>query len=590
MKQTNLTKLTIAIDENYNAEQLKPLYRNYLSDFEVKLNRVKAPLIGLTKSYLVNLIAEIFNDKNLFLTLLSKFPEPIEKVFKKLCYESFNHSFKQLEKEFNFEIIKKNEKYRYPIFSDIFPPIHIFSNNRKYSENFEIYLHKDIANVVKDYFDIPDKYMIKETTKEINTNYVHTSNGEILEELNLYLKSVYNINEYASQKKILKSVLKSTSEQCGIEEFYKDSNNEEYSYLKTELIIHFFKQTKIFNSEDNFKTLKNMINLYKSGVSFCSTELIYHVKGLARYILDGYYFTDCIKLNNVFNTNIIGIIKKMPINKWVDIDNFYNNYFIHEGITYNLFATQIFKGIYYDTKDKYGYTSKEYIDKNSYYETILQPTIKGSVFLMATLGLIDIAYDKPKNNIKRASKDYLSVFDGVKYLKLNNFGAYILGLTNTFDVAKKNEDIEIKLSDSELNIYVKGKSKVKTMFLEDFADKINDSFYKVTYKSFLKDCSKSKNVENKINLFKSEISKDLPLIWREFFKDVKSRSDILEKEEEVVLYKLKNNPDLAYLFLKDHILKKYSLKVEKMMIAIKYSDLNKVRKRLNDLGYLGSII
>ncbi|MBC7474807.1 MAG: hypothetical protein H7263_10990, partial [Candidatus Sericytochromatia bacterium] len=169
-------------------------------------------------------------------------------------------------------------------------------------------------------------------------------------------------------------------------------------------------------------------------------------------------------------------------------------------------------------------------------------------------------------------------------------GAYIIGLTKSFesDISSK-KDAAIILDENELMINISGKNKLKTMFLKTFAAQISDNIYKVDYSSFLNECNNPEDIKKKITLFKQEVSEDYPRIWDNFFKEIVKKSVALEKSEGMIVYKLRKDQELIDLILKDEVLKKNILKVENFQIAIDKKDLSRVRKRLEEFGYVGII-
>jgi hypothetical protein len=59
---------------------------------------------------------------------------------------------------------------------------------------------------------------------------------------------------------------------------------------------------------------------------------------------------------------------------------------------------------------------------------LIAPFFKGFMFLLAAFGIVDIAFNTSKNeHIRKKEMDYLSVVDGLQYIRLTPLGAFIMG-------------------------------------------------------------------------------------------------------------------------------------------------------------------
>ena len=86
------------------------------------------------------------------------------------------------------------------------------------------------------------------------------------------------------------------------------------------------------------------------------------------------------------------------------------------------------------------------LEYKQYEDYIIEPFVKSYIFLLGIFGVFEIFYEKPffkkglylKNN-------YLSKYDGLKYIKLTNLGRYIFGYTDKYELPKIYEKQKYKL-------------------------------------------------------------------------------------------------------------------------------------------------
>jgi hypothetical protein len=208
------------------------------------------------------------------------------------------------------------------------------------------------------------------------------------------------------------------------------------------------------------------------------------------------------------------------------------------------------------------------------------------MFLLAAFGIVDIAFNYPKNaHIQKKDREYLSVFDGLQYIRLTPLGAFIAGLAKDYAFKGDMESANLVLDDKRLLITLDGKDRLKAMVLGQFADKISENCYKVTSGSFLKSCDTQKDIEAKIGLFKKHVSAKPPRIWEDFLNGILNKIDPLIPETAMSVFRLKEHPELIELMARDEVLQKCILKAEGYRVLISAQDLYKVKKRLESFGY-----
>ncbi len=103
-----------------------------------------------------------------------------------------------------------------------------------------------------------------------------------------------------------------------------------------------------------------------------------------------------------------------------------------------------------------------------------------------TLGLVDIAYYRPEeasndyyNRIGHFDLDYLSIYDGLQYLRLTELGAYILGLTEDHSEASSSETPVLLLSNKRIH-FMQPPTSIERVFLINYADELANDVWQLS--------------------------------------------------------------------------------------------------------------
>lgn len=230
-----------------------------------------------------------------------------------------------------------------------------------------------------------------------------------------------------------------------------------------------------------------------------------------------------------------------------------------------------------------GFTQHEIFLDNMIVE-LIHPFIKSYLFMMASLGLVEIAY----REVTAEKDNAVSCYDGLRFVRLTNLGKYALGLTNQY-VRTKTADVTYFELDKE-SLIVKSliDANPYESILCNMAEHISKKMYKVTPESFLKDCNTKKDIENKIALFKDYICDAPPANWKAFFKQMLDRCNpmIKPKKKYLLLQLPAENKELQRIVLSDPNIRKYILKAEDYHILVEQDNYKKFCDILKKYGYL----
>jgi hypothetical protein len=365
----------------------------------------------------------------------------------------------------------------------------------------------------------------------------------------------------------LKRVLKATK----LEEFY---SNEKGMTGTTKTLLHLLLILDLPNSKlQSIDSFEKMIEYLTKGV---------YIKRNRNSVYDLFFFHKGIHKRKYSSEGLEDImlskIKKLPINGWLSFDNIFNYLYLTCDIL-PLHASVAREEIYYHL----GSYNNDGKIKNNYYHYVQQPFVKGTFFMLAALGLVDIAYDNNPEELTFKG-DIPNVYQKLKYVRLNDFGAYILGVNKEYTVPKQEFTNELYLSSEALVVTTNEDNTTAEIILKNYMTKVSNTRYTTDYETFLNSCNSVSDIRLKINSFKKALNIDFPKNWEAFFVEIVDKADSFQGRNFKV-YELGKDSELIRLIARDEILKSMIIKAENYHILIKNKDLPLLKKRLLKFGY-----
>jgi hypothetical protein len=574
--EDEIAKIVEIIDNSYNVDAIKKIYKQYL------LHLFEVDTIPTKKAKLVCAMSIVFADKELFQRLLSFLPESVRKILDILVWEGGKHDIKKLEKMFGIQIAEMDDTY-YPNRKKLCNDYLLFQVQVDYYDrNDSLYLSDDLRGIIKRYMPLPEEYDLIPLDTIEKTTFMHVDNSMIIRQLALFVSYIKqgNIKLNKSQTKVMKSSVKLMEKCCHIREFYE--NNKDLECIKTQLIIDFLiiaSIEEISNPANSLKQLFDNFFKYKELKKYQLHELLSHIKG------DFYYYSNTLHEKKM-RLSFLNLLKELSGQHWYSIENVIKYCCYNEIYLDIVDRDSADRYLYYSSIGRYGLT-KVNITEKLYKDAIIIPLIKSVMFLFSAFGLLDIAYNLPENpSLQEKDHKYLSVFDGLKYIRLTKLGAYVLDLTREYEMETiEQQKASLILDKERLLIHMEGEDVLKRVALERIGERMSNTYYRVNCNSFLKECSCKEDIQQKVIFFKEYISSNPPQIWQDFLNDILKRINPLTIEENIVVCKLTPDKELISLIATDTILKKYILKAENYHILIESAHVNKIKKRLGELGY-----
>lgn len=574
-----------ALNEFYPKDILFRLYNRYFLDWIAEgyigsnLGLFEISLIceNSNKQTFMDLIEQVYLKEEVFCSVFATLDADVKKVFEEIMW---NEKF--------FIPSKNREKYlklenNYDLNKDLKEEYLFFKAEKDNKRGEYLYMDYDLIRVIRRFMPKPPEYNIIPLTK-IEECLVNNNEKELAENLKIYYDFYKQGGIVLSNSgKILKESKVNMKKYCNINEYYE--NSKDLDFLKTETIALFFFLVKEKYMNEEYFRVSNIKTIVQD---FLAGELIqeenYHYTSLYLNYLKG--VKNIWKSKEEIKRGLITIkkiIDEIPDDKIVSVDN------IIKAILYRDEFIEII-----DIKDAYDYI---YINEANYERTkilnyerylsyVVIPFIKSVLFLLGTMGVLELYYDYPSiNNCLYLKNGYLSKYDGLKYVKITALGKYCLGRIEDFDFAHTKDEGEVVLDEDRLIATIIGDVPVKTMFLERVSQKIAVNKYKFTKENFLRGLNGYQELEDRIAEFKTKISDNLNELWQGFFDDLVEKSSAIKAEHQFVVLKLKNDRELISTITKDERFKSLLLKGEDFHVLVKSENVGQVVDLFKEYGY-----
>lgn len=298
---------------------------------------------------------------------------------------------------------------------------------------------------------------------------------------------------------------------------------------------------------------------------------------------------------------LLALTKRLPPGEWIDVDALHDHALVHS-LPLQLFSTDSLHRVKVDhvrhsyvderkAKDYYGYGSDRAVGLDYVDHAVTRPLLRGHLTLMALLGVVDLAYERPHNDVvQNASHDFLTPFDGVRAVRLTPLGAYLTGRTKSYTApsAEAPSEAEVRLDDTYLLFTLSAEDKIKEMIADNLAERLGPRRYRLSYATFLKGCTTRTDVDDQVRRFHRHLAADVPPHFEAFFRDVRHKVDPLTPLPRMLVFKLDGGQELVRHLATDPVLQRYVRKAEGLHILVEEPHWSRVKDRLQALGYLVS--
>lgn len=461
--------------------------------------------------------------------------------------------------------------------------VHRYSTLRK--PEYILYIEPSVRRIINIYYDAPTGSVLKPIEEIEETTFVY-DRGEMDILLELPRLQAYaqqgNIKVSAKGKPAI-STLGKMKRKLNLSEFYPEDKTKIVGLMRSNLLAGLISTLGTASTSSNAEVLiKMLIQSYYNNNYRTVYKLLTHLKGTGH--TDEYYTE---KIEHHF----VHLLSELPENGWVSIDN------IYRFLKFSFVDIRPVKGytarnkLYYEYEamvkyERYAYKeTKHYIDNERYDQAITFPTLRGTFFLFAAFGLLDLAYDEIDGEIMGETCD--SPYDGLKYIRLTSLGAYVSGQKTHYEQPEGIGQAKIELSEDSLTIISNKNDPTAAIILEPFTEKVTPNRFRTDYSIFLTGIGDKRELADKIRLFKQAVTDKLPPNWIHFFEQLNKKIDPLELVSNMVVFKIPaDSPDLIKLIARDSKLKNICYKAEGYHILVEKKKLSTFKARLREFGYL----
>jgi len=447
-----------------------------------------------------------------------------------------------------------------------------------YGEDMDVLsISRNVIPLLKIVLPVPDDFNLEAVQNPKDTVYSYTNENEIFNFISIASDMLKNdLVEFGKtgEKPLAKSlnILKLSS---GINEFYSEKKLDSYAtdMLTRSFSYYYWASKKFKNSE--LDTLKEFVSdKFEDKYYFFITRILASHLKKVRY--DHHYGSE-VQLFRVLMTIIMGL----PKDSWVEVENILK-YSKYRELNFHLEYKGKTDNYILDNEDGY------YSCEKSYLQLFFNPVLKGSFFYLASLGLMEIKYDEPKSesNVKAKGKEYISVWDGLKYIKLTELGKYIFGLTNSYEQKSiKKVKTQLKFDEYKPIITIEASDTISQAKLDSFTEKYDENRYILNHAKIFKDCKTIKALELKIDSFYKNIEPNPPQVFKDFFDEIKRNQNLLKRDLKQVVIELKDNKKLLNLFMKNKKLQELVIKAQGYKVIVLKENISKLTKIVKDNGF-----
>ena len=573
-----------------NASELRLLYESFFYKVK-KIQRRKLYKADMVSAF-INLAKEE-EDVRLFVNTL---PEKTRKVYELLLWRDLME-VNEVQKILGFDVLIQSESRgmwastSYEVAEEYpFVALFISYSSRSDFNGYMVGIPPALQKWLKPYFPKPDGYEIKAISNDVIKDKKYTvfdgssTIGVDLAQLADFLKRT---NPKRTQKGDLTkaSIRKADSLTESGEWYSKDSSVPELELMRHKMLLDFIEGfdgsliNKLVAQDTDADSFKEIFKALQADEDILEKWLLGHLRH--RYS----YYDEEFDQKAIYR--LFAMFKCLPLNAWVTIDNLKSKQF-YQGTKICFFDPGRYQFRVLEDGAIYAYERTRDLDRKYLQKVGIEPLISGVVFLLSAFGFIELAYEIPENkSFKPSNRPYLTPFDGARAVRLTDVGAYAFGLSSTLELKQTSRKVAtIRLHPTQLHATCSEPDPITELALKEFMEPITAGFYRMTRASFLKGCSRPKEVKQRISDFRNRINVRLPDNWEQFLASLETEKSALIPENNLKVFTLANRPELQRCFVEDPVLRKHTLRVEGHRIAISQEHVPTVRTQLRKLGYL----
>lgn len=232
-----------------------------------------------------------------------------------------------------------------------------------------------------------------------------------------------------------------------------------------------------------------------------------------------------------------------------------------------------------------GYSSFIDLEPILHDRLVAGPLFKAYCYLMAALGVVEIAEREPPLDLTRKGKPVpVCAYDCLYAFRVTALGRYVLGLSQ--EKPAEPERVYEAIADPELPLVAfRGRSLERKLFLESIGEPLGSERFRVTVESLCSGCADAKAVAAKAADFRRLICDKPAPHWERLFSRAEARAASLGKPSMAYVFKAPADRDALAALLESPALRKLFSRAEGGLIVVRAEDYKKFLKAAWALGY-----
>ncbi len=280
---------------------------------------------------------------------------------------------------------------------------------------------------------------------------------------------------------------------------------------------------------------------------------------------------------------VIEALSWCPVDEWLDINDFYRaiviwdfNFEVEKTAYTNLYVGSRYYG------ELYG---------GNYWSVVNSLYINAVIWeYLGTIGAVDVAFASDEYaSFIDAAYDYIdepvSLFDGLRYFRINPWGAFLLGQADTYTPTQPEQKALFTIdADKRLHLLADLLPNERLQ-LEVMAERVDETSYQLSEMKLLTAVESGQSLEQLIAFLQANHQGAMPPAVSDWLSRLQQNVGAFTEASTAVLIQL-NQPGLLELTQQDKTLTKLCQKVDDKTVLVLSSRLARFRKRLKELGYL----
>ena len=277
-----------------------------------------------------------------------------------------------------------------------------------------------------------------------------------------------------------------------------------------------------------------------------------------------------------------------PVGEWIAIDEFFRCVRLN-------FDFEITRNDWelYICEKGYGALGYEYGRDTDKWQILQARYVLAVLFeYAATLGLIDVAYISPfdaRHDYRELwgtdDLDFLSRYDGLKFIRINKLGVYCLGLTENYELPK----IAVKSSFTILpNLTIKIVGEPLTggeeIFLKNYAVKESENVWRLSRELTINALENGQKIESLSEFLQSREEQFLPETVEGFLRETEKRSAALKEKGKAIVIECETT-EIADEIAQNSNIKKLCQRFGKKSLVVFEADEKNFREIVRKIGY-----